>query len=723
VSGALLLSVLANGLWQSAAVALVGGLAARLLVRRSAALRSAFWSGVLGTALLLPLSSTIGAGDHLADSVRVTTRQETRAPTLGMSLPIESRARPAGQAEEAVPHTRARRGSGRPLTAIATPVQLSERVVQIYALIVALLLGATVRDLVRMARVKRRAAPLPARIEVLLARCRREFGVRRRLRYGASAEIDTPVFVGLLQATLLLPRDSWSTLEERELVLIGAHELAHAQRRDDWQALAQRLALSLFFFNPAIRWICARLALEREMACDEWAVQQVGAAPDDFAGTLLRVAERTVSGQSRLLVSTALSGSCLSGRIRWLLSGDFEARHAPAPKRAAVALAGFGLVALAIGAAPSLDFVISPPAARQDAAVYDLASARAVDMAPRAVAQRLNDAFDGLAQAGFNGAVLVALQNQIVLHRGFGVSNRGSRTPVQPGTLFQAGAMAKMLTAAAILRLEEQGRLSIEDPLGKWLGPLPAPKDRITLHHLLVHASGLTPRAQPVYEAGELDFIAGLRTVPAEFEPGRGQRHSDIAYSALALVVQRASGMPYEEFVRTELLEPAGLRNTWFDPDAPRTRMAAEYRTTFDAASGVGRRPYVWGRRGAMAIVSNVEDLYRWQLALANLFTPEQRARMFDAGVANPWGSATGYGWETMTTRRGDLVQRRLSAWDGNSVELMHDPNHNLTIALFIDNRVDWDTPRYEAIAHIILDGDANGAAQKQLQTVIRNWP
>jgi CubicO group peptidase (beta-lactamase class C family) len=293
---------------------------------------------------------------------------------------------------------------------------------------------------------------------------------------------------------------------------------------------------------------------------------------------------------------------------------------------------------------------------------------------------------------------------------------------VQASTLFQAGAMAKMLTAAAIIRLEEQGRLSLEDPLTKWLGPLPAPKDRITLHHLLVHSSGLTPERQPVYARTEEDFIAGLRNTPAEFEPGTRQRHSDIAFSALALVVQRAAGRPYEEFVRTELLEPAGLHNTWFDPAAPRSHMAVEYSRTFDAASAVGQRPYLWGRRGAMAIVSNVEDLYRWHLALEKgLFSSKQRTLMFDARVDNPWGSRTGYGWETARTQRGTTVHRRLSAWDGNSLELMHDPENNLTVALFIDNRVDWDEPRYEAIARIALQGDAMGLGQAHLQRLIRN--
>ncbi|MGH7468000.1 MAG: serine hydrolase [Longimicrobiales bacterium] len=724
-----ILSVLANGLWQAAAIALAGALVARMMRQRTAAQRYAFWYGVLAVAVVLPLISALRPAGTPAGAARPAVgARPYAAPGYARSAdPVSLRGEQVAAPNEDVTPVRPLSESSTSdaetmasAPALVTSARVSERLLQAYALLTLLWLSVLVRDLVRMRRLERRAVSLPLRIEILLARCRRECGVRRPMRYGASTDIDTPVFVGLWRPALLLPHGSWTTLSEPELVQVGAHELAHAQRRDDWFTLVQRLVLAVFFFNPAIRWICTRIALEREMACDEWAVQQVRAAPADFAGTLLRVAERAVSGRPRERVATAFSGSCLRSRITWLLASEMRARQKPAHRRAIFALSGFAAAVFGIGAAPTLDIVVSRPIVYPG--LYRPNASTEATRSPAAVTQRLNVAFDRLAEAGFNGAVLVALDGQIVLQRGFGVTNRNTRTPVQAGTLFPAGAMAKMLTAAAILRLEEQGRLNINDPLTKWLGPLPAPKDRITLHHLLVHASGVTPQDQPVYARTEEDFIAGLRRAPAEFEPAANQRHSDIAYSALALVVQRASGMPYEEFVRTQLLEPAGLKNTWFDPDAPRHRMAAEYSTTFKSTSAVSPRPYVWGRRGAMAIVSNVEDLYRWHLALENgLFNVQQRARMFNAGVDNPWGSSTGYGWETATTRRGTTIQRRLSAWNGNSLELMHEPESNLTIALFIDNRVDWDAPRYEAIANIALHGDADGWAQRHLQRVIRN--
>jgi CubicO group peptidase (beta-lactamase class C family) len=603
---------------------------------------------------------------------------------------------------------------------IVTPARVRARVLWAYVLVVSVLLCLLLRDLLSLGALRRRAVALPLRIEVQLARCRRECGVRRVLRYGTSDEIDTPVFLGLIRPMLLLPRESWATLTAAELQQVAAHELAHVQRRDDWVALAERIVLALLFFNPALRWICARLALEREMACDEWAVQRVRALPADFAETLLRVAERAVRAQRRTAVAAAFSGSCLRRRINWLVSGDFNATRQPAYRRAAFVGTAFGLAVFGIAAAPTVDFII--PILPADA-LHANAARNKADMKPAAIAQRLNSAFDKLAQAGFNGAVLVALDDRIVLLRGFGVRNRRTLEPAQAGTLFQAGAIAKMLTGAAILRLEEQGKLSSDDPLTKWLGPLPAPKDQIRLHHLLTHASGLTPESQPVYARAEDDFIAGLRNTPAEFAPGTRQRHSDIAYSTLALVVQRASGMRYEDFVRKELLEPAGLQNTWFDEEAPRATMAAEYSRTADANSAVGVRPYVWGRRGAMAVVTNVEDLYRWERALrGGLFTAKQRARMYDADVTSMWGSNTGYGWESRVTTRSTIAWQRLSAWDGNSVELMRDERSRLTVVLFIDNRLNWNEPRYDAIARIVFEGDPDGVQQRKLEAHWRNW-
>jgi CubicO group peptidase (beta-lactamase class C family) len=707
VNSVLLLSVLGNGLWQAALVALAGALTARVLKRRSAAWRHGFWCVVLATAVLLPLLGTLRRADRREEMA--ATRVTAGPPPITGMVPNSLPSAMLSEEEETGPASTSARVRAASAT-IVTPPHVSQRVVSAYLLVVGLLLCLLVYDLVRVILLKRRAAALPLQIEVQLARCRRECGVRRRLRYGTSNDIDTPVFLGLSRPALLLPFESWSALSERELQQVTAHELAHAQRRDDWLALGQRIVLTFLFFNPAIRWICARLSLEREMACDEWAVQRVPGTPTDYAGTLLRVAECAARSPHRNAMATAFSGSCLGRRISWLISGDFVAARGPARKRVAIVAVAFALAVFAIGAAPAVDFVVQGP-------VLGGGASTAADLKPAAIARRLDRAFDRLEQAGFNGAVLVALHDRIVLKRGFGVRDRRTRTPAEAATLFQAGAMAKMLTGAAILRLEEQGRLSVDDPLTKWLGPLPAPKDRIRLHHLLVHASGLTPAGQPVYAASEGDFIEGLRSTPAGFAPGTSQRHSDIAYSALALVVQRASGMRYEDYVRKELLEPAGLHNTWFADDAPQNDIATEYSRSGDATSAVGTRPYVWGRRGAMAVVSNVEDLYLWERALrTTLFSARQRARMYDAGVQSFWGSRTGYGWESRATSQQTIAWQRLSAWDGNSVELMRDDTSGLTVALFIDNRLDWSEPRYEAIAQIVLQGDADGSAQAHLQ-------
>jgi CubicO group peptidase (beta-lactamase class C family) len=325
---------------------------------------------------------------------------------------------------------------------------------------------------------------------------------------------------------------------------------------------------------------------------------------------------------------------------------------------------------------------------------------------------RLNALFDRMEAAGFSGAVIVAREDVVLLHRGFGEADRRTGAPFRHDTRFNGGAIAKNLTAAAILRLEQQGRLRLDDRVSKYIGPLPGVKAEATLFHLLTHTGGLTPPDQPVYSAQRDAFARGLRAVPADFAPGTSQRHTDIGYSALAAVVEIVSAQSYEQFVRTELLQPAGLRATAFEPDVPYSGMAVEYASMHDARSEVGRRSYVWGRRGAMGAVTTVEDLYRWHRAVeSNLFNAETRARMFDAHLPNRWRSRTGLGWESRTSDRGTLVHHVLSSWTGNSVELMHDPETGLVIALAINDRVDWTYPRYDAIARYALAApDATGA-------------
>jgi CubicO group peptidase (beta-lactamase class C family) len=219
---------------------------------------------------------------------------------------------------------------------------------------------------------------------------------------------------------------------------------------------------------------------------------------------------------------------------------------------------------------------------------------------------------------GFSGAVLVARGDDVVLSKGYGpADSRG--TPVTPRTVFYSASIAKQFTAAAILRLAEQGRLSPSDPITRFFPDVPEDKRAITVHQLLTHSSGLTMYfPEDGSRQAERDpWVRALLASRLEFAPGSRAEYSNAGFSLLAAVVERASGQPYERFVREQLFQPAGFVHGGFVSEMERW---APGEAAWGIGGGIkadpGRLGGGWGSRGASEILVSVEDLWRWERAL-----------------------------------------------------------------------------------------------------------
>ena len=105
--------------------------------------------------------------------------------------------------------------------------------------------------------------------------------------------------------------------------------------------------------------------------------------------------------------------------------------------------------------------------------------------------RQLDDYLTRLSGFGYSGATLVAKDGKIILKKGYGFANDSTRTPITPETVFDIGSLAKVFTSAAILRLEEQKRLSVNDSISKYLANVPPDKQEITIRQLLTHTSGM----------------------------------------------------------------------------------------------------------------------------------------------------------------------------------------------------------------------------------------
>ncbi len=283
---------------------------------------------------------------------------------------------------------------------------------------------------------------------------------------------------------------------------------------------------------------------------------------------------------------------------------------------------------------------------------------------PTASVERLADYLGRLEALGFSGAVIVEQDGEVVLREGYGLADRATRRPYSPETVQTHGSITKQVTAAAILLLESQGKLRVEDPITAFFAEVPADKQGITLHQLLTHSAGLPDAIGPDREPiGAEEFAARAFSQPLQFEPGTGQSYSNVGYSLLGIVVERVSGRGYEAFLRDELFLPAGLRDTgYLLPGWDEDRLAFGYEDG-ELWGRVYRREWRddgpgWNLRANGGLHTTVDDMHRWLAVLRGKgpLPPAAVAKWTAPHVEEPGADHYGYGWEVAQTELGRFV-------------------------------------------------------------------
>ena len=223
----------------------------------------------------------------------------------------------------------------------------------------------------------------------------------------------------------------------------------------------------------------------------------------------------------------------------------------------------------------------------------------------------------------FMGAVLVARGESVLLNKGYGSANLEWEIPNSPSTRFRIGSVTKQFTAAAILLLEERGRLSVEDLVSKHLPDAPPAWAKVTVFHLLTHTSGIPNFTSfPDYQSTMSlpvtteRLVARFRDKPLEFEPGEKMNYSNSGYALLGYLIEKISGQTYAQFLQENIFKPLGMSGSGYDSNS----VVIPHR-----AAGYGPGPngpvnaaflHMTIPHGAGALYSTTEDLLRWNLAL-----------------------------------------------------------------------------------------------------------
>jgi CubicO group peptidase (beta-lactamase class C family) len=293
--------------------------------------------------------------------------------------------------------------------------------------------------------------------------------------------------------------------------------------------------------------------------------------------------------------------------------------------------------------------------------------------------------------SGPGAAVLVVQDGRPVLREGYGLANVELSVPIRPEMVFRIGSTTKQFTSACILKLVEQRRLRLDDPISKSFPDYPAPAGGVTIEQLLTHTSGIQSATEmPAWfphmrEDWTVDQVIGVfRNEPLEFAPGSRWHYTNSGYMLLGAILEKVTGRPYADVVADWIFRPLGMKDTRYDSEAPILPGRANgYRKTPD---GVINAPYLSMTQpfAAGGLVSTVDDLARWQSALdrGEILSAESRRRMWTP-VVLPDGRSTryGYGW-AVWSYEGHAVVEHGGSINGFSTANMRLPDDRIYVAV-----------------------------------------
>lgn len=291
----------------------------------------------------------------------------------------------------------------------------------------------------------------------------------------------------------------------------------------------------------------------------------------------------------------------------------------------------------------------------------------AYDRADSTLIQETHDYFSKLEKLGFAGTVMIARMGNPILAEGYGLADRDTKFRWSPSVVSCIGSITKQFTGAAVLLLEEQGKLRVTDSLPRFFQGVPADKRSITIHQLLTHTSGIVD----LDGAGDYDpilrdeFMRRIFAQELESKPGERQDYTNAGYSILGAIIEQITGKSYEQFLREQFFLPLEMTHTGYIlPDWKRDTLADGYTPDGPWGNLLDKNqapdgPY-WVLRANGGILSSSYDMLRWGQALLDgkVLSKTSMRRYWGPLVKEDGDDKTfyGYGWSIRPLLNGDTV-------------------------------------------------------------------
>ena len=289
-------------------------------------------------------------------------------------------------------------------------------------------------------------------------------------------------------------------------------------------------------------------------------------------------------------------------------------------------------------------------------------------------------------------AALVAKNGQIIYKKAFGMANLELNVAMQPDMVFRIGSITKQFTAVAILQLMEQGKLSLQDDITKFIPDYPTQAYTITIEHLLTHTSGIksyTSTADYLKSARTdlkpEELIALFRNQPMEFAPGTKWNYNNSGFFLLGYIIEKVSGKTYAEYIQDNFFTPLGMTGSCYGSDTKIIKNRAYgYQPGKDGVENAEYLsmllPYAAG-----SIQSTVEDLFKWNQAVHSykLVKKETLDKAFtEYKLTNGKGTSYGYGW-ALSQIQGSPTIEHGGGINGYLTSGIYLPQEDVFVALF----------------------------------------
>lgn len=331
---------------------------------------------------------------------------------------------------------------------------------------------------------------------------------------------------------------------------------------------------------------------------------------------------------------------------------------------------------------------------RKDIADFLIDKGAKTDL-PMPPAEKLVDAyFNAFIKDNNPGAaILVAKDGKILYEKSYGYADIENKIPVNINTKFRIGSITKQFIAAAILILQEKSLINVNDPLSKYIPDFPR-GDEVKIHHLLTHMSGIHSYTNDpdfittvTVEIKPEDLVDQIKKYNYEFNPGDKFAYNNSGYFLLGYIIEKVSGISYNEFLKKNLFDPAGMKNTGVHSSHLKLENEAlGYSYQNDSVT----KAINWDMSragGAGSLYSTVEDLFKWNEALysGEILSKESVTAAFTpATTKDSLNTAYGYGW-FINENRGLKTIGHSGGLNGFNCDLTRFPEQNFTEVVLLN--------------------------------------